>query len=396
MKKIEERLNKLKLSERKKKPEPIQSSSKNWKIFKKLESLQDEEIAKNLKNLQIKSTVQSFKERQERRRNLRRKNYDSDEEDEEEARKLAEQIEISKKFFDNYEKQRKQNLFIDSDDDMDSGFGKKQKKDIKGMIKKILLYGGLPTLLVVSLGVLSNKKFGKGKIKKNIKVKVNEEEKRFKQSFVKKIKEIILKRKQELGGMKEVKRDNVIETNKRKINRQRVEQEVIRLKRKQELGGMKEINRLRVEQEVKRLKRIGGMKEVNRQKAEQEIKRKRDRIADAALRRQLKNKLKIKQPPSNPQQSVVTPPSKKTRLEIIKERQQQKIPSNKIFIRINKGDREWSVEEEKNSNYYIKNRKIYNKKGRNTKYIYTEEDGLALKTNNDIVSFFKTEKLKRE
>ena len=396
MKKIEERLNKLKLSERKKKPEPIQSSSKNWKIFKKLESLQDEEIAKNLKNLQIKSTVQSFKERQERRRNLRRKNYDSEEEDEEEARKLAEQIEISKKFFDNYEKQRKQNLFIDSDDDMDSGFGKKQKKDIKGMIKKILLYGGLPTLLVVSLGVLSNKKFGKGKIKKNIKVKVNEEEKRFKQSFVKKIKEIILKRKQELGGMKEVKRDNVIETNKRKINRQRVEQEVIRLKRKQELGGMKEINRLRVEQEVKRLKRIGGMKEVNRQKAEQEIKRKRDRIADAALRRQLKNKLKIKQPPSNPQQSVVTPPSKKTRLEIIKERQQQKIPSNKIFIRINKGDREWSVEEEKNSNYYIKNRKIYNKKGRNTKYIYTEEDGLALKTNNDIVSFFKTEKLKRE
>ena len=396
MKKIEERLNKLKLSERKKKPEPIQSSSKNWKIFKKLESLQDEEIAKNLKNLQIKSTVQSFKERQERRRNLRRKNYDSEEEDEEEARKLAEQIEISKKFFDNYEKQRKQNLFIDSDDDMDSGFGKKQKKDIKGMIKKILLYGGLPTLLVVSLGVLSNKKFGKGKIKKNIKVKVNEEEKRFKQSFVKKIKEIILKRKQELGGMKEVKRDNVIETNKRKINRQRVEQEVKRLKRKQELGGMKEVNRLRVEQEVKRLKRIGGMKEVNRQKAEQEIKRKRDRIADAALRRQLKNKLKIKQPPSNPQQSVVTPPSKKTRLEIIKERQQQKIPSNKIFIRINKGDREWSVEEEKNSNYYIKNRKIYNKKGRNTKYIYTEEDGLALKTNNDIVSFFKTEKLKRE
>ncbi len=396
MKKIEERLNKLKLSERKKKPEPIQSSSKNWKIFKKLESLQDEEIAKNLKNLQIKSTVQSFKERQERRRNLRRKNYDSEEEDEEEARKLAEQIEISKKFFDNYEKQRKQNLFIDSDDDMGSGFGKKQKKDIKGMIKKILLYGGLPTLLVVSLGVLSNKKFGKGKIKKNIKVKVNEEEKRFKQSFVKKIKEIILKRKQELGGMKEVKRDNVIETNKRKINRQRVEQEVKRLKRKQELGGMKEVNRLRVEQEVKRLKRIGGMKEVNRQKAEQEIKRKRDRIADAALRRQLKNKLKIKQPPSNPQQSVVTPPSKKTRLEIIKERQQQKIPSNKIFIRINKGDREWSVEEEKNSNYYIKNRKIYNKKGRNTKYIYTEEDGLALKTNNDIVSFFKTEKLKRE
>ena len=142
------------------------------------------------------------------------------------------------------------------------------------------------------------------------------------------------------------------------------------------------------------------MKEVNRQKAEQEIKRKRDlkrdRIADAALRRQLQNKLKIKQPPSNPQQSVVTPPSKKTRLEIIKERQQQKIPSNKIFIRINKGNREWFIEEEKNSNHYIKNGKIYNKKTRkSTKYIYTEEDGLALKINNNIVSFFKTEKLKK-
>ena len=151
----------------------------------------------------MESTVKSFLKRQERRRNQTEENSDS-EEDKEEARKLAEQIEISKQFFDNYEKQRKHNKFLDSDDEdyMDLGFGKKQKKDIKGMIKKILLYGGLPTLLVVSLGVLSNKKFGKGKIKKNIKVKVNEEEKRFKQSFVKLVKEIILKRKQELGGMK--------------------------------------------------------------------------------------------------------------------------------------------------------------------------------------------------
>ena len=29
-----------------------------------------------------------------------------------------------------------------------SNFGKKQKKDIKGMLKKILLYGGLPLLLL--------------------------------------------------------------------------------------------------------------------------------------------------------------------------------------------------------------------------------------------------------
>lgn len=360
IKKIRERLEELKLSERKKKDNPIEKrNNKKWKdLDEKLKSLQDEEIAKNLKNLQIKSTVQSFKERQERRRNLRQKNYDS-EEDEQEKLKLAEQIEISKKFFDNYEKQRKHNKFLYLDEESEDNdvimgnykFGKKQKKDIKGMIKKILLYGGLPTLLVVSLGVLSNKKLGKGKIKKNIKVKVSEEEKRFKQVFVKLVKKMILKRKKELDGMEKDSKKNVIETNTRQINRRRVEQE---------------------------------------------IKRKRDRIADAALRRQLQNKLKIKQPPSNPQQSVVTPPSKKTRLEIIKERQQQKIPSNNIFIKIDKGNREWFIEEEKNSNHYIKNGKIYNKKTRkSTNYIYTDKDGLGLRTNNQIIPFIKTEQLKK-
>ena len=363
IKKIRERLEELKLSERKKKDNPIEKrNNKKWKdLDEKLKSLQDEEIAKNLKNLQIKSTVQSFKERQERRRNLRRKNYDSEEEDkedEQEKLKLAEQIEISKKFFDNYEKQRKHNKFLYLDEESEDNdvimgnykFGKKQKKDIKGMIKKILLYGGLPTLLVVSLGVLSNKKLGKGKIKKNIKVKVSEEEKRFKQVFVKLVKKMILKRKKELDGMEKDSKKNVIETNTRQINRRRVEQE---------------------------------------------IKRKRDRIADAALRRQLQNKLKIKQPPSNPQQSVVTPPSKKTRLEIIKERQQQKIPSNKIFIKIERTKENWSLEEEKDSNYYIKNGKIYNKKGKLTNYIYTDKDGLGLRTNNQIIPFIKTEQLKK-
>ena len=82
IKKIREKLEKLKLSERKKKDNPIEKrNNKKWKdLDEKLKSLQDEEIAKNLKNLQIKSTVQSFKERQERRRNLRQKNYDSEEE----------------------------------------------------------------------------------------------------------------------------------------------------------------------------------------------------------------------------------------------------------------------------------------------------------------------------
>ena len=103
---------------------------------------------------------------------------------------------------------------------MGSGFGKKQKKDIKGMIKKILLYGGLPTLVVVSLGILSNKKIGKRK-QKNSKIKVSEEEKRFKQVFVKKLKEIILKRNQVLSDMEEDFKENVIETNKREINRRK-------------------------------------------------------------------------------------------------------------------------------------------------------------------------------
>ena len=237
---LKEQFERLKLSERKKKNNPIESSSKNWKIFKKLESLQNEEIAKKLKNLQIKSTVQSFKERQERRRNLRRKNYDSEEEDkedEQEKLKLAEQIEISKRFFDNYEKQRKHNKYLDSDDDdviMGSGFGKKQKKDIKGMIKKILLYGGLPTLVVVSLGVLSNKKFSKKnlkkntkvkvseKLKKNTKVKVSKKEKLFKKDFVKKLKEMILERKKELDALEKDARNNEIESQNRQTRRKKI------------------------------------------------------------------------------------------------------------------------------------------------------------------------------
>jgi hypothetical protein len=336
--KLKEQFEKLKIQRSKNnlKPKTIKKrNNKNWEALdKKLKSLKDEEIALKLSNLQVKSTVLSFKERQERRKNLREENYDS-EEDEEEKLKLAEQIKISKEFWEKYNKQRKQNPFFDLDNDMGSRFGKKQKKDIKGMIKKILLYGGLPTLLVVSLGVLSNKKFGKGKIKKNLKVKVSEKENRFKQVFVKLVKEMILKRNQELDGMKKDSRVNEIELQKRQTRRQ--------------------------------------------------IQR------DAAMRRQLK----INKSPSNPQQSVITPPSKETRLEKIKERQQQKIPSNKIFIKINKGNREWYVEKENNSNYYIKNGNIYNKKGRLSKYVYTEEDGLGLRTNNQIVGFFKTEKLKK-
>ena len=343
--KLKEQFEKLKIQRSKNNPKPKtikKRNNKNWEALdkklkslkkKELKSLKDEEIAFKLSNLQMKSTVLSFKERQERRKNIREENYDS-EEDEEEKLKLADQIKISKEFWEKYNKQRKQNPFFDLDNDMGS-FGKKQKKDIKGMIKKILLYGGLPTLLVVSLGVLSNKKFGKGKLKKNLKVKVSEKENRFKQVFVKLVKEMILKRNQELDGMKKDSRVNEIELQKRQTRRQ--------------------------------------------------IQR------DAAMRRQLK----INKSPSNPQQSVITPPSKKTLLEKIKERQQQKIPSNKIFIKINKSDKEWYVEKENNSNYYIKNGNIYNKKGGLSKYVYTEKDGLGLRTDNKIVGFFKTEKLKK-
>ena len=121
----------------------------------------------------------------------------------------------------------------DYDSDVEMKFGKKQKKDIKGMIKKILLYGGLPTLLVVSLGVLSNKKFSKKnlkqntkvkvseKLKKNTKVKVSKEEKLFKKDFVKKLKEMILERKKELDALEKDARNNEIESQNRQTRRKK-------------------------------------------------------------------------------------------------------------------------------------------------------------------------------
>lgn len=327
--------------ERKKKPKTIKN--RNNKLWKDLDELRQEEALFELENLRIKNRVQDFLDKQKKKRYDEQKNIDEEEEarklvEEEEARKLAAD---SEQFFLAYENQQKHNPFFDSDDDMGSSFGKKQKKDIKGMIKKILLYGGLPTLVVVSLGVLSNKKFGKGKIKKSSKIKVSEEEKLFKQVFVKKLKEIILKRKKELDALNKDARQNEIELQNRQINR----------------------------------------------------KKQRDLMANAAIRRQLK----INKPSSNPQSSIRTPPSNVNRLELIRKRQQQSLPRNKIFIRIDKRNQEWFYEEEKNSNYYIKNGKIYNKTTKkSTNYIYTDKDGLALKTNNQIQPFFKTEKLKKE
>ena len=155
------------------------------------------------------------------------------------------------------------------------------------------------------------------------------------------IEKIILKRKQELDGMKKDTRDNEIELQNRQINR----------------------------------------------------KKQRNLMANAALKRQLKiNK------PSNPQSSAKSPP-RKVRLQLIKERQQQKIPSKKVFINIDYKNTKWSHEEEKNSNYYISREdgKIYNKTTKKpSRYIYTEIDGLGLRTRYEIIPFFKTEKLKKE
>ena len=315
---LKEKLKGLKLSEGKKKPRVVETD-----IWSKFDKLKQKELDNSLKNMGMKSMTPSQKllarrkERKEKRlRKIKRLN------------KLT--------------NSKEDDSSSDSDDDMGNmEFGKKQKKDIKGMIKKILLYGGLPTLVVVSLGILSNKKIGKRRLKKNSKIKVSEEEIRFKKVFVKLLKKIILKRKQELSGMREDSKKNVIETNQRQINRQ------IR-------------SNLR---------------------------------ANAALKRQLK----INKSSSNPQQASKTPKKNRLSLKIIEERMKKKTPSNKVFLSIDVKNRKWSFKDEKNSNYYISKEdgKIYNKKGKLTKYIYTEKDGLGKITPNTIIPFIKTEQLKK-
>tara|TARA_X000000950_G_scaffold172168_1_gene209702 strand:- start:514 stop:1575 length:1062 start_codon:yes stop_codon:yes gene_type:complete len=341
----------LKISEPKSKTIP---TINRWnKIDEKFKKIEKEEFSHDFKKklkVKKKRLRQILKERRKKReKKYKKKNYDKEEEEKtrEKARKLAAD---SQQFFLDYEKQQEQNPFFDSDDeDVYMRFGKKQKKDIKGMIKKILLYGGLPTLLVVSLGVLSNKKFGKGKIKKKSKIKVSEEEKRFKQVFVKKLKKIILKRKQELNSMEKDSKENEFATNKREINRQTAEQQI-----------------------------------------------KRDLIANAAMNRM--NPLEIKKPSSNPQQAVETP-KRKALIETIQERMKKKIPSNKVFLKIDNNNKKWSFEEEKNSNYYISkgDGKIYNKTtGNPSSYVYTKKNGLGKITMNNVVRFIKTEQLKKD
>ena len=104
------------------------------------------------------------------------------------------------------------------------------------------------------------------------------------------------------------------------------------------------------------------------------------------------NPLEIKKPSSNPQQAVETPKSKAL-IETIQERMKKKLPSNKVFLKIDNNNKKWSFEEEKNSNYYISkgDGKIYNKTtGNPSSYVYTKKNGLGKITMNNVVRFIKT------
>ena len=100
-----------------------------------------------------------------------------------------------------------------------SNFGKKQKKDIKGMLKKILLYGGLPLLLLVSLGVLSNTKLKGKQRKQNTKVEKDSNEIKFKENFKKMIEQVIIKKHDEFRKLDENKKQEMIATSKRQNSR---------------------------------------------------------------------------------------------------------------------------------------------------------------------------------
>lgn len=360
----------------------IQKPSKRWKD--ELDKINEEEVIYNFsKNFKIKRKGIKEKLREmRRRRNLKEKEkYGSDDEEDEE-KKLGILAVISERHFRDYEKKLEENPFLNY---MDSGFGKKQKKDIKGMIKKILLYGGLPTLLVVSLGILSNKKVIPSRVKKDTKVKVSHKEELFKKNFVEKLKKYYKTMEEEINKMSEEKKKNVTETIE-------IKKENIIEEKKNEFDYNK------------RTIRRNGQKESQR-----ELR------AIAAEKRRIQNEKILLTPPStpprqnssNPQQSVVTPPNKKI-LEIIKKRKQQGMPSNKklnntnnkklntnmlnmfnqllkqnskdstnnttdkTHIKINQSNREWSYTNENQANYYInkKDEKIYNKKTKQISNIY--------------------------
>ena len=103
--------------------------------------------------------------------------------------------------------------------DVDHSFGKKQKKDIKGMLKKILLYGGLPLLLLVSLGVLSNTKLKGKQRKQNTKVEKDSNEIKFKKKFAKMIEQVIIRKHDEFRKLDPKQKKDIIDTSKRQKRR---------------------------------------------------------------------------------------------------------------------------------------------------------------------------------
>lgn len=106
-----------------------------------------------------------------------------------------------------------------TEENRNSNFGKKQKKDIKGMLKKILLYGGLPLLLLVSLGVLSNTKLKGKQRKQNTKVEKDSNEIKFKKKFAKMIEQVIIIKHDEFRKLDENQKKNIIDTSKRQNSR---------------------------------------------------------------------------------------------------------------------------------------------------------------------------------
>ena len=107
----------------------------------------------------------------------------------------------------------------EEEDYTDLGFGKKQKKDIKGMLKKILLYGGLPLLLLVSLGVLSNTKLKGKQRKQNTKVEKDSNEIKFKKKFAKMIEQVIIRKHDEFRKLDPKQKKDIIDTSKRQKRR---------------------------------------------------------------------------------------------------------------------------------------------------------------------------------
>ena len=182
-----------------------------------------------------------------------------------------------------------------------SNFGKKQKKDIKGMIKKILLYGGLPTLLVVSLGILSNKKVTPSRVKNNTKVKVSHKEELFKKKFVEELKEGFKKKKKEINKMSEKDKKKLIETIE-------IEKKKIIEEKKNEIDYIKREKGRNVQKETP--------SELRANAAEERIQK--EKILTTPLR----------QNSSNPQQSHKTP-SKEGTLEPLERRKQKGMSSNK-------------------------------------------------------------------